>query len=341
MSNLKDININDINYFLKYRKIPVENDPYLTLWNFLISNKDKNILVPESVADWVIAYNARGKQIPSSIDNLSNDELESLALLLGLDIVNKTRIVRILLYIKLSLIDNLPEEIIIKILLSANCKDIPKMCQSSNKMRNICNDKFIPHLKDKLRENTKINVNNYNFQQLIYLCQQQKYRQYNKIAAGYSHTLIISDGKVYSCGKEGLGLGDIKEINELTQIPGLNNIIEVAAGSSHSLALDNDGKVYAFGDNKYGQLGLGDKNDRNVPTLIINLPKIINIAAAVNISALLTEDGQVYTFGQHIGPKNSRDDIVPILNNELKNIIQISVGNGYLLALDNNGKVYG
>jgi alpha-tubulin suppressor-like RCC1 family protein len=39
--------------------------------------------------------------------------------------------------------------------------------------------------------------------------------------------------------------------------PGLSNVVAVAAGAYHSLALKADGTVVAWGDNTYGQ--------RNVP----------------------------------------------------------------------------
>jgi len=329
MSNIKDINIKDVNYFLKLHRLPTGNEPYLAIWNFLISNNDTNILVPESIADWIIAYNNR--------DITYNEVLK-------LGIIDRTRIIRILSYLGNSPMDNLPNELIIEILLKTDCKDIPKMCQLSTKINNICNNEFIPYFKDKLTLSTGLVLKSYNFKQLLYLCRQQKYRQYNKIATGSSYTLIISKGRVYTCGSnedDGIGLSDINQTNDLVEINGLSNIIEVAAGSWHSLALDNNGNVYSFGDNYNGQLGLGDKKNRILPTLITNLPKIINIYASVNISALLTEDGRVYTFGEHIGIRNSPAVLVPTLNTNLSNIVQISIGNGYLLALDNNGKVYG
>ena len=37
----------------------------------------------------------------------------------------------------------------------------------------------------------------------------------------------------------------------------LSNIKAIAAGGGHSLALDNNGTVWAWGDNEYGQLGNG------------------------------------------------------------------------------------
>ncbi|MDR2638688.1 MAG: hypothetical protein LBC09_02490 [Helicobacteraceae bacterium] len=43
---------------------------------------------------------------------------------------------------------------------------------------------------------------------------------------------------------------------------------QISAGAAHSLALDKEGKLYATGDNEYGQLGLNDKTDRDTFTLV-------------------------------------------------------------------------
>lgn len=302
MSDIRDIDIKDVKYFIDYHRLNNKDDPYTVLWNFLLSNKNKNLMTPISIANWIIAYNN------SKIDMLN---------------------------------DNLPEELLIKIILSGDYNDIPKLCRSSNKINKLCNTRVIPFLKDKLFASTGLKVDNYNFQQLIYLGQQLKYRQYKKIAASPTHTLIVSKGEVYSCGEGALGFTNIDESNELIKIDGLKNIIEVAVGSNHSMALDNMGRVYVFGNNDSGQLGLGDSIDRKTPTMIPNLPKIVNISCSLSSSSLLSEDGNVYTFGQHIGLRNLPDDLLPVLNTKLKNIIQISMGSLYLLALDNNGKVYG
>jgi alpha-tubulin suppressor-like RCC1 family protein len=37
-------------------------------------------------------------------------------------------------------------------------------------------------------------------------------------------------------------------------------IIDIKAGSGHSLALNDEGQVFAWGDGQAGQLGLGHKN---------------------------------------------------------------------------------
>ena len=41
------------------------------------------------------------------------------------------------------------------------------------------------------------------------------------------------------------------------EISAITEIQQVACGHAHSLAVDKQGQVYAWGDGQYGQLGLG------------------------------------------------------------------------------------
>ena len=43
----------------------------------------------------------------------------------------------------------------------------------------------------------------------------------------------------------------------------------IAAGLYHSLALKQDGTVWAWGDNDYGQLGDGTDTDRLTPVQVL------------------------------------------------------------------------
>jgi alpha-tubulin suppressor-like RCC1 family protein len=94
------------------------------------------------------------------------------------------------------------------------------------------------------------------------------------VVAGTYHSFAIdSNGKAYGTGNNGhseLGLGDKNNRNTFTEIPSLNgkNIISIAAGSWHSLAVDSEGKIYATGNNYDGQLGLDDTKDRHIFTEI-------------------------------------------------------------------------
>jgi alpha-tubulin suppressor-like RCC1 family protein len=93
------------------------------------------------------------------------------------------------------------------------------------------------------------------------------------VSAGLWHTVCIStDGDVYSFGGNQFGqLGTATDqaetIPRLLDAPSLENVHAkvVSCGARHSAVLTDDGKVFCWGWNKYGQLGLGDVIDRNVP----------------------------------------------------------------------------
>ena len=124
-----------------------------------------------------------------------------------------------------------------------------------------------------------------------------------------------------------------------------NNVIQISAGSYHTLALTNTGEIYSFGNNFNGELGYGNYDDTNIPTLIPNLYNIIQISSGANHSLALSNDGKIYSFGINnngqlgLGDNSSRN--IPTLILKIpNNIIQISAGGDHSLALSNDGKIY-
>jgi uncharacterized protein (TIGR03437 family) len=91
------------------------------------------------------------------------------------------------------------------------------------------------------------------------------------IAAGTAHSLAVkNDGTVWAWGDNGNGqLGDgiiaITRRNIPVQVSGLSAVVAVAAGTGHSLAVKNDGTVWAWGYNDDGELGDGTTTQRNTP----------------------------------------------------------------------------
>ncbi|HCF88757.1 MAG TPA: hypothetical protein DER41_02250, partial [Firmicutes bacterium] len=48
----------------------------------------------------------------------------------------------------------------------------------------------------------------------------------------------------------------------------LSNVTAITAGLSHTVALKDDGTVWAWGYNAYGQLGDGTTSDRSAPVQV-------------------------------------------------------------------------
>lgn len=80
----------------------------------------------------------------------------------------------------------------------------------------------------------------------------------------------------------------------------MNNIRKISSGSFFSFALSDEGKLFSWGKNNYGQVASGtQKQDLKViEPLEINLPyKVQDIFAGEEHAALITEDGEAYTWG--------------------------------------------
>ena len=103
-----------------------------------------------------------------------------------------------------------------------------------------------------------------------------KDRDFIKIRTGRNHTLFLDTfGVVWACGinvNGGLGLGHCNDVYEPEMIQWFVDnhvkIVDIKCGSDHNLCLDEDGKVYSFGANHYGQCG-------DSSTVHLSLPKMV------------------------------------------------------------------
>jgi len=177
-----------------------------------------------------------------------------------------------------------------------------------------------------------------------------------QVSAGVNHCLYLDErNRVWVSGanKTGqLGLSDNKNRRIPTLIPNLNNIIQIQAKGhpvsdsdySYSLCLDNQGKVWGFGNSMFAQLGLGTMNKINHPTLIPGLNNIIQISAGRSCSLCLDNRGKVWGFGSNSAGQLGIGDIgraeFPVALSELNDIIQVACGYGHSLCLDKYGKVW-
>ena len=88
----------------------------------------------------------------------------------------------------------------------------------------------------------------------------------------------------------------------LSCIPGAeaaNNIRGISAGGIHAILLTEEGRIFLWGANRYGQLGLGDISTRHVPTEILLDEKVVSVGARRDQSCLLFENGQAKCVGNN------------------------------------------
>ena len=121
------------------------------------------------------------------------------------------------------------------------------------------------------------------------------------VAAGDSYSMVLmQDGTVLSAGKNdvgqlGLGSSFGSKVVSFTQVRGIKGAAKlVAAGGSHSMVVTNDGKLWATGNNKYGQNGFGGygRSRRDDFTEVTRVTDdVIAIALGNSHSILLLKEG--------------------------------------------------
>lgn len=122
------------------------------------------------------------------------------------------------------------------------------------------------------------------------------------ISAGGRHYLALSSsGQIWAWGGNNfgqLGVGSSQnQIDTPQKVNGLSDIVSVAAGYSHSLAVDFNGQVYAWGSNSCGQLGNDTTKNSNTPKTVLTIKKAVQVSAGNETSMAFTSDNRVYTWG--------------------------------------------
>jgi alpha-tubulin suppressor-like RCC1 family protein len=107
----------------------------------------------------------------------------------------------------------------------------------------------------------------------------------------------------------------------------------VAVGSYHSLAVQPDGTVWAWGYNGSYQLGDGTYYSKSTPIQIKGLNNILTVAAGSHSSLALKSDGTVWAWG-------ANKFTIPTQVNGLTNVTNIVTGYSTSVALKQDGTVW-
>ena len=196
------------------------------------------------------------------------------------------------------------------------------------------------------------------------------------VSSGTSHTLVLTeDGEVYGFGsaRDGkLGSPDAldEDGNPLTRVlepvlvAGLpSGVASITADTNTSFAITSDGRVFGWGEDRFGQLLQGVDNgdgtfipsgeDVLEPIELTALPDdIVDIKAGARWVAALTADGDVYMWGPNDeGPAGGLDgdpdaesnvNFYPTRIAELDDVkvVEIQTGPNSIIAVADNGEIY-
>uniref|UniRef100_A0AAQ4QQ03 HECT and RLD domain containing E3 ubiquitin protein ligase 3 n=1 Tax=Gasterosteus aculeatus aculeatus TaxID=481459 RepID=A0AAQ4QQ03_GASAC len=180
-------------------------------------------------------------------------------------------------------------------------------------------------------------------------------RGLKEVACGGQHsTFLLHDGSVYTCGSNSCGqLGHSKPGTspELVDALDAQIITMVSSGRSHSVAVNEQGQVFAWGAGEEGQLGLG------IAEATVRIPRLVKRLCEQRISQVmcgnqhciaLSRDGQLFTWGQNTSGqlglgKGEPSKLFPQPLKSLSGIplAQITAGGDHSFALSLSGAVFG
>jgi hypothetical protein len=141
-----------------------------------------------------------------------------------------------------------------------------------------------------------------------------------------------------------LGDGSTTDRTTPIQVSGLSDVVAVAGGAGHSLAVLADGTVWAWGLNNYGQLGDGTTTHRTTPVQVSSLTGVVTIACGGNHTLALKSDGTVYAWGYNtngqLGDGTTTNRYTPAQVSSLTGVVSVACGYYHTLALKSDGTVY-
>ena len=120
----------------------------------------------------------------------------------------------------------------------------------------------------------------------------------------------------------------------------LENVVCVSQGDGFSAAITEDGSLYTWGENNYGQLGNGTTEKSSEPVKIMD--HAVYVSLGYRHSAAITEDGSLYTWGYNgfyqLGDGGKENSSVPI--KIFDNVIYVSLGENHSAAITADGSLY-
>ena len=184
------------------------------------------------------------------------------------------------------------------------------------------------------------------------------------LSAGYDHNLALKrDGTVWGWEKNdtfqlGQGRQDTRSKYCTTplQVPGLDQVIAISASSGFSLALKEDGRVWAWGHNPSGELGDGKDSytpkyslHEETPFQVVNLGNVTAIDTGVDHSIALRSDGSVWTWGNNqlctlgVGSADTEQHPIPVQVTNLTNVVVLGSGfaNNSVIKMDGTVWIWG
>ncbi|KAL2629156.1 hypothetical protein R1flu_013842 [Riccia fluitans] len=169
-----------------------------------------------------------------------------------------------------------------------------------------------------------------------------------QVACGENHSAALSaDGQVFTWGrgKYGqLGNGTVDSEFRPVAVTALSDqmIVQIICGGDHTMAVNSEGELFAWGRNLWGQTGTGLQEDALLPVKILSLKgeHIIQVSAGARHSVALTDKGKVFGWGDseqgQLGERTSSILRLPTLLSrpeDARKLLYVVAGGEHTLAV--------
>jgi len=178
---------------------------------------------------------------------------------------------------------------------------------------------------------------------------------WSSVVAGWGHSLALEkNGRLWSWGWNSAGqlghgvpaydqFGMHSHRNFAYQIGTSTGWAKIGAGFQHSFAIDNNGRLWSWGNNEHGQLGLGDTVNKLAPTQIVNTNSWVAVDGGEAFSIAINNKGEIFTWGRNssgqLGTGDNNDRLTPTHVEIVFSQVAIAAGAEYSLAII-DGELY-
>jgi alpha-tubulin suppressor-like RCC1 family protein len=170
------------------------------------------------------------------------------------------------------------------------------------------------------------------------------------VSAGDTALLLAPDGSLWAWGGTQRSLTNVLPQPAISQVPlrvgSDTDWIQVAGSMEHTVALKNDGSLWAWGRNDEGEVGQGNfTHSYNTPTRIGTETNWTKISAGMGYSLALKNDGSLWTWGANymgqLGDGTRIHRCAPTLIGADRDWRTIAAGSMTSFALKSNGVFLG
>ncbi|KAL0210096.1 hypothetical protein P9112_010180 [Eukaryota sp. TZLM1-RC] len=166
------------------------------------------------------------------------------------------------------------------------------------------------------------------------------------ISTGSIHSLaLIPHGYVMSWGGDSSRqLGRISTSGRsIPNAVNINAVKKIVGCAASSLFINNEGRLFATGNNDDGQLCMGHKTQINAPTCILNCEsyQVVDVSCSPDTTVFLTADGNVFSCGGLLGRSTDQvPDHSPGKVEGLPFVKNVTAGDNVAYALSEKGVLY-